>query len=67
MLRNAQNPQVMLQQLVEKNPGMKAALNEAQAMYNGDAKAMFVAKAKQKGWSDAQISEFEQKFRQVMG
>lgn len=67
MLRNAQNPQAILQQLVDRNPGMRAALNEAQAMYNGDPKAMFMAKAKAKGWTDAQIADFEQKFRQVMG
>lgn len=47
----------MWQQLLNTNPKAKQAADEAAALFNGDAKAMFYAKARAKGLTDDQIDK----------
>lgn len=47
----------MWQQLLNTDPKVKQAADEAHALFNGDAKAMFYAKARAKGLTDDQINK----------
>lgn len=47
----------MWQQLLNTNPKVKQAADEASALFNGDYKAMFYAKARAKGLTDDQIDK----------
>lgn len=47
----------MWQQLLNTDPKVKQAADEAYALFNGDAKAMFYTKAREKGLTDDQINK----------
>ena len=52
MLKNVNNPQAMLSQMMQSNPNFKQAqeqVNELAKQYNGDFKKAFYAKAKEMG------------------
>lgn len=48
MVKNAQNPNLMMQSLMQQNPQMKQVM-EVINQYGGDAKQAFYALAQQKG------------------
>lgn len=56
----------MWQQLLNTNPKAKQAVDEAAAMFNGDYKAMFYAKARAKGLTDEQIDKMVSVLQQEM-
>lgn len=64
MLQSAPNPQQMFQTMINNNPGLKALVDEANATCRGDAKALFYAKARQRGMTDEQINTFVDLLRQ---
>lgn len=54
MLKNSQNPQMMLQNIVNQNPNMQQVMNLVKQS-GGDAKSAFYNLAKQKGIDPNQI------------
>lgn len=54
MIRNAQNPQAMMNQLVTGNPNMKQAMDIIN-QYGGDPKKAFYSLAEQKGIDPQEI------------
>lgn len=54
MIRNAQNPQAMMNQLVTGNPNMKQAMDIIN-QYGGDPKKAFYSIAEQKGIDPQEI------------
>lgn len=54
MIRNAQNPQAMMNQLVTGNPNMKQAMDIIN-QYSGDPKKAFYSLAEQKGIDPQEI------------
>lgn len=54
MLKNSQNPQMMLQNIVNQNPNMQQVMNLVRQS-GGDAKSAFYSLAKQKGIDPNQI------------
>ena len=66
MLRNAQNPTAMMQQMMESNPQLKNLVDQANALYRGDVNAYFNAECKKHGMSDEQIKTFLANFTAAM-
>lgn len=56
----------MWQQLLNSNPKVKQAADEANALFNGDAKAMFYARARAQGLTDEQIDKMVSVLRSEM-
>ena len=57
-VRTASNPNLMLQQMAERNPQIKDTMQVVSSLYKGNGKEAFYASARQKGMSDADIEAF---------
>lgn len=55
LVRNAQNPQAVMQQLIEQNPLMKQA-NDIAQKYNGDTDKAFLDICRQNGLDPNEIA-----------
>lgn len=66
MLRNAQNPKALMQQMMASNPRIKAIMDEVNALYHGDIDAYFKAECKKHGMTDEQMQTFLANFASAM-
>ena len=66
MLRNAQNPTAMIQQMMESNPQLKNIMDQANALYHGDVSAYFKAECRKHGMTDEQMQSFLTNFTAAM-
>ena len=66
MLQSAQNPNAMIQQMMESNPQFKNIIDQASALYHGDISAYFKAECKKHGMTDEQMQSFLTNFKTAM-
>lgn len=57
IIKASSNPTSMINAMANSNPALKSVLNEVSSA-KADPKDIFYAKAKEKGMSDEQITEF---------
>lgn len=58
VLKNSNNPNAILNQMVNSNPKVKQIYDSINSIYNGDSKTAFYTEAHKMGMSDEQINQY---------
>ena len=66
IVRNSNNPNAMLNQMVNSNPQMKQIYDNINGIYNGNSKNAFYAEAHKMGLNDEQINQYLEQLKQQL-